>query len=311
MACETPYGRPSWLGHTEPEVPAVQGESRLGSGGRRWSFPPAVEAPLSLRGELVVSCGEFDAGSWELGWAQLIGQKHRHCEDSIGIAWTEGLPVTTGCLEPTGVTLALADGVGGGSHGEVASRVLVQHCLDLGLVSVGLTGQLALTAGLLQADSVVNRALAALTPAPGAATLAAAWLAADGRGWICRVGDARLSVWRPCDACWQPLLADQSYVNLGETAPSPEHQHAPARMVGAGLMGKPEVVPFSLAAEEVLMLSSDGLHQWLDPLAWAATPLAGWRMRDLARAMALRSRELGGDDDISLVLARRRPQRTE
>jgi serine/threonine protein phosphatase PrpC len=277
---------------------------------RQWVFPPLQDAPQSLHGQLMLNTGELQRGGWEIGWAQVVGKRHRLCEDSMGIAWS-GASAGIAPHEPAvkALKLILADGVGGGARGEVASHALVQHCLGLPHPADGAIGPTRLLAGLCLADAAVNKSLATLTTMPGAATLAAAWLDGSGRGWISRVGDARLSILRLGAGSWQPLMADQSYANLGESPPLLEQLHAPARMVGAGLMGTPELAPFTLCAGEMLMLSSDGLHEWLGDSTGLltqttpATPTLG----DLARRLALLARENGSDDNISVLLARKTP----
>lgn len=309
MAIETPYGLPQ----SASIRPAggrntVRGDDT--SAAQRWQFPTLQDAPQSLHEQLVLSSGALQRPGWEVGWAQIIGKRHRRCEDSLGVAWV-GVPAEVQPQESSeeAITFALADGVGGGARGDVASHALVQHCLGLPHPAVGDSGPSFLLSGLGLADSAVNKSLATLTTLPGAATLAAAWLDGSGRGWLSRVGDARLSVLEAATGGWQPLMADQSYANLGEPPPLPEQLHAPARMVGAGLMGTPELVPFALRPGEVLMLSSDGLHEWLgDSSVLPAQRSPCVPLADLARALALLARENGSDDDISALLVRKTPQ---
>jgi len=307
MAIETPYGKPALKSGAPAETQCRSQEDAPAA--RQWVFPPLQNAPQSLHGQLMLSAGALQRGGWEIGWAQIVGKRHRLCEDSMGVAWSStSAGVNTHEPAVQAITLTLADGVGGGARGEVASHALVQHCLGLPHPADGATGPSPLLAGLGLADAAVNKSLATLTTMPGAATLAAAWLDASGRGWISRVGDARLSIIQAATGRWQPLMADQSYANLGEAPPLPEQLHAPARMVGAGLMGTPELAPFNLCAGEVLMLSSDGLHEWLgDSAALFTQRMPDHRLGDLARRLVLLASENGSDDDISVLLVRKTP----
>lgn len=307
MAIETPYGKPALMSSKQAET--QRGSQDDAQAAWQWMFPPLHNAPQSLHGQLMLSCGALQRGGWEIGWTQIVGKRHRLSEDSMGVAWAgvNADHYVSGLAEQA-VTLTLADGVGGGARGEVASHALVQHCLGLPHPADGASGPSSLLSGLGLADTAVNKSLATLTTMPGAATLAAAWLDGSGRGWISRVGDARLSVLQATTGRWQPLMADQSYANVGEPPPLPEQIHAPARMVGAGLIGIPELVPFNLCPGEVLMLSSDGLHEWLgEPTALPTQPAPGNRLVDLARRLTLLARENGSDDDISVLLARKTP----
>lgn len=269
---------------------------------------PGLESPPTNAGNNLLSSGTYEHHGWQLAWAQIIGPKHCVTEDTLGFAVQEGSGDTQSghCI-----SLVLADGVGGGARGDIASHALVTHCLHMGQRHAAANGQDRewLLKNLVEADQAVNRALAAHTDLPGAATLSAAWLDSCGRGWITRVGDARLSIYDPCTGQLAPLLADQSFANLGEKPPQPGHENAPARMVGAGLAGEPQLHSLTLKAGEILCLSSDGLHEWhhafpgttdSDSDACDKTP----HLLRIARLMALCARQAGSDDDISVLLAR-------
>lgn len=269
-----------------------------------WIFP-GLECPPKNTDNTLLSSGTYAHHGWQLAWAQIIGPKHRVTEDTLGFAVQEG-----GC-HTQGISLVLADGVGGGARGDIASHALVTHCLHASQrhASTDVPDREWLLKELGQADQAVNRALAAHTDLPGAATLSAAWLDAQGRGWITRIGDARLSIYEPCTGHLSPLLADQSFANLGEKPPHPGHENAPARMVGAGLAGEPQLHSFTLKSGEILCLSSDGLHEWHHALpgTTASDPNAcdnTLHLLQMARQMALCARQAGSDDDISVLLAR-------
>lgn len=304
MATETPYGLPFCKPTRSADVKAANAATKSSAGAVHWVFPGLRHPPVCRHGEVVLSSGAHQAGNWHLAWAQIVGTRHRHSEDSLGVCWQGQLPGQVGQGRDEPITLALADGVGGGARGDLASHALVHHCLDLTSTREAMPTQADLAHRLALADSAVNRALVTATTKPGAATLAAAWLDKAGQGWICRVGDARLSVLDAITGELSPLLADQNYANLGETPPCPDDLRAPARMVGAGLIGVPEIVPFSLRSGETLVLSSDGLHEWLS--AKDAVQIASGKLPliELAKAMAHQARHNGSDDDISVLLAR-------
>jgi serine/threonine protein phosphatase PrpC len=299
MAFETPYGMPA-PSRLSQSVSAPEADQAPKPLSRSWSFPPLEAPPQSVHGEWVLNSGAAAHGGWEVAWAQAVGKRHRLCEDSLGLAWcgpAQG--------RQQGLVVALADGVGGGARGDIASHALVSHCLGAAFDPTMGPRQDQLATLLAEADATVNKSLAALTTMPGAATLAAAWLDSSGRGWLCRVGDARLSVLQLTTGNWQPLMADQSYANLGETPPTPDQWHAPARMVGAGLMGQPELVPFAIQSDETLMLSSDGLHEWLNTDLDLAQPIWQQTLLEQVRHMVERARHQGSDDDISVLLVRK------
>lgn len=305
MTCETPYAMSSLSLKGETRDATEHEDQTSGRKGMRWSFPPLKAAPQSMRGEMILTSGALQCGGWKVAWAQIVGKKHRCSEDSMGINWSPVLTQEKSSCHEGILRAVMADGVGGGARGEIASHATVQHCLDLEVNAFLQADSAELSAGLSLADAAVNKALATVTTLPGAATLAAVWLNSQGDGWVSRVGDARISVKSKDGGNWQSVMADQSYANLGEMPPDPVQRHAPARMVGAGLMGQPEVCPFRLNLDEILMLSTDGCHEWLTQSTRIDVRSSHISLADLARDLVLQARDNGSDDDISVLLVRR------
>lgn len=243
---------------------------------------------------------------WRAGSCSLTGRHHRVCEDALHARVTAG----------GGLHAAVADGVSGGASGDVAARELVTHIVAM--PPIRLRHPQGPQRWLEQADAAVVRALVPYTGgAPGAATLAAAWLDADGGGFIAHVGDCRLYRWS-----WSgqgglqlhALTRDQTYARYRERPPRGVPPDNPARMIGIGGLGPPEIQPLQLAAGDGLLLCSDGLHKTLDGQALAheladrmppANTAGGLDI--LARALAERAVELGSDDDVAVLLVQWQP----
>lgn len=275
-----------------------------------WIYPPLYSPPSREEDVAVVNHGSHLALGWQVGWAQAIGLKHRICEDSMALRFVpsaspEGI---------AGLVLSLGDGVGGGARGEVASNAIVRHCI--GCVEDAplddLPGQSQLEQWLANGDVVVNRALCKVSVYPGASTLAALWINPEGKGWVTRVGDARacvLEIERNAAEAPKPVLRqwlqDQTYQALGERPPHPCQDDAPARMVGAGLVGEPEVLPIQLQSSSVLILSSDGLHNWVSHAEMTHVLSTCVSLDGAARLLVTMAQDHGSDDDISILLARR------
>lgn len=275
-----------------------------------WVYPPLYAPPSRDAGMSVVNHGGHQALGWQVGWAQAIGHKHRICEDSMALRFVP--PTATD--EFAGLVISLGDGVGGGARGEIASNAIVRHCIRC--VEDGpiddLPAQCQLVQWLAQGDTVVNRALCQVAAYPGASTLAAIWVDHDGKGWVTRVGDTRACVLEMVHKAgdtprpvFQQWLQDQTYKALGERPPHPCQDDAPARMVGAGLIGEPEVLPIQVQSGSVLILSSDGLHNWVSQadITHALNTCAS--LNCAAKLLVTMAQELGSDDDISILLARR------
>ena len=104
----------------------------------------------------------------ESGWASLRGAGHARNQDAVLAA----APL-----------FAVADGVGGGSAGELASSQLLAWCRDIPPNAWRRPETLA--ARLREADAALAQALHALSPGGrSATTFAGAWLRADGRSLV-------------------------------------------------------------------------------------------------------------------------------
>lgn len=259
----------------------------------------------------LADCGGTTLPGWQLGWAQVIGSRHpRFSEDSL--AHSNRLQSGQVLGSPHALCLAVADGVGGGARGEVASAALANHSVALPDELMGHPGAIARWMNL--AEGQVQLKLREVSYAPGAATLAAAWLmpntpyarsgeaeSASITGYILRVGDARLYQFDGCNLT--PLTSDQTYKNVGEAPPEGATPDDPARMVGTGFMGKPEILPLQMGLGQTLLLCSDGLHRSLSAEKMADLLRQGGDFSTCALRLAKAARLAGSDDDITVLLA--------
>ena len=205
----------------------------------------------------------------------------------------------------------VADGVGGGAFGEVASRALLDHCADL--AGLDLRNPKALVDHVMATETVVSQAVAAHGEEAGAATFVGLWL--DGwHGHIIHVGDTRASRirFRSGGASLETLTVDQTYGELGESPPEGGADDDPARMVGVDAIGDPPATPVQLRGGDILILSSDGLHRYVTSGAVEAVAWMWRKNREPLRALALRLENLaignGSTDDITILLLRRNPR---
>ena len=257
-----------------------------------------VYSPLERAGAMQSSSThEESASPWlqsEAAVVSLCGARHAVNEDSHSRldAWSR--------------LFVVADGVGGGAMASRASRELVSH-LHAALAE-GTIDPDALREALLDSDRAVARSIASQTAAPGAATVAVCasldaslsrWLV----GWVGDCRAYRLSA-EP-DEPAQLLTLDDTYRHLGEEPPPGGSPDDPARMVGNGAVGEPNVCEIELAGGEMLLLCSDGVHKYADPgdiarLLRGAEPLVQGcaRLVEFARAG-------GSDDDATALVVQR------
>ena len=210
--------------------------------------------------------------------------------------------------QPTGF-FAVADGVGGGSYGEIASQIALntlEQANDLspqGLIEL-----------LQQADEKVAFALAKLTHAPGATTLAALWIKRY-RAHLLWVGDVRVLHFRATRSRKWSLLwksQDQTYAAMGERPSDGGDMEDPARMVGTGRIESPGIRVFPLRANDILLICSDGLHRYIDETEISrlitVSIRLGKNLEDIARVLALQAKRNNSVDDISVLLLMRPPE---
>lgn len=201
---------------------------------------------------------------------------------------------------------AVADGVGGGSHGEIASQV----ALDT-LAQIQTPKPRALLEQLRRADERVRMALASLSDQPGATTLAVLWLKRH-QATVLWVGDARiLHMTRDRQGKWRVTWrsTDQTYASVGETPQEGSGPDDPARMVGTDMIDDPGIRRFLFATNAMILLCSDGLHRYVDESMLLTHLQANMEedadLDEMARQLCLLAQRHGSPDDISIILLHR------
>jgi serine/threonine protein phosphatase PrpC len=239
-------------------------------------------------------------GGLTAAYASEVGEAHAQNEDCCSHVPSGEAPVFCG----------VADGVGGGAHGEIASSALLAHCAQAPREVYRDAGKLL--DWLIKADAEVREAIARRSAKPGAATLAAAWFASPGSALVANVGDCRAYRLRPTRlACRiEQLTVDQTYARLAQQPPPNGSINDPARMVGAGALGSPPVVKVRLRAGELLLLCSDGVHKFVGNTQIAGIVGQGLHegrsLKRICAALVAAARDNGSQDDASALLVLRR-----
>lgn len=240
-------------------------------------------------------------GNLEAAFASEVGTSHPHNEDCCTHAPCADNPVFC----------AVADGVGGGAFGDVASQALVRHCASASRETYSDARKLA--DWLRQSDAVVREAIARRGNRPGASTLVAAWFLSEKRVHVTNIGDCRayhlsqrwLGDWRI-----KQITMDQTYGNLGRPHPPKGSPHDPACMAGVGAVGTPEIISVGLGEGDLLLLCSDGLHKFVadeELLELCAGELKQASSLAATCQALVRTAKLNGSyDDVSALLVRRR-----
>jgi serine/threonine protein phosphatase PrpC len=205
----------------------------------------------------------------------------------------------------------VADGVGGGAHGEIASSVLLAHCAQA--PKNAYRNPARLLDWLAGADAQVREAIARRGEQSGAATLAAAWFPSQATAYLLNVGDCRVYRLRPRKEHYaiEQLTVDQTYASYAQQPPPNGKPDDPARMVGTGAVGVPPVIKAQIRQRELLLLCSDGLHKFVSDEQIAelvARGIGGGSSLGSICSMLVRAaKRNGGHDDASALLVLRQP----
>ncbi len=274
MSTETPVFRPDTAASTPASAPISRA---LPLSERRWQ------------------------GGLTAAYASVTGSSHSRNEDCCIHVPSADRPDFCG----------VADGVGGGAHGEIASSVLLGHCAKAPKDTWSHPARLV--EWLSRADAEVRDAIARRTDQAGAATLAAAWFPSQSIAYVLNVGDCRVYQLKPGRMMYsiQQLTVDQTYASLSQQPPPNGKPEDPARMVGAGAVGTPPVVKAQIRERDLLLFCSDGMHKHVPDEQIAQIVSSGLARRQplegICTALVCTAQANGSQDDASALLVMRQP----
>lgn len=243
--------------------------------------------------------------------ASDAGRRQRRNEDAVGVF---GLSLSQEELDL--VVLAVADGLGEHARGQGASSVAVEAFSDaFGAIAGSLTidprWQFGLADIVEAAFAETNGKVRAL-PANGrgqaaAATLTTAVLMGD---WLCaaHVGNSR--VYRLSGNELEQLTEDHAREPLALLTPPREDMLTVndtgrlASALGVTDVPTPSVLFRRIAQGDVLLVCSDGLHEQVEGDELARLLNAPGSLDDIASSLIAVANARGGDDNISVCLAR-------
>ncbi|HEX7315561.1 MAG TPA: PP2C family serine/threonine-protein phosphatase [Pyrinomonadaceae bacterium] len=242
-------------------------------------------------------------------------------------AWTgsdgEAIPDGLGRFEvgPKGVVLVVSDGMGGALAGDVASRMAVDTVREMLLGGEGEDGEgpcdpdAPLVECLRNATDYANFAIHRRSQEDPhcsgmGATLTAAAVTHDGVGLL-QVGDSRGYVIRGgrIKLATKDQSLVQQLVDVGQISEQEAETHMFRNVILQALGAQPELQPVTgrvkLCRGDVLLLCSDGLSGKLrgeDMLRIVEE--SGGDLKRACEALVDEANERGGEDNITVVLAR-------
>ena len=218
----------------------------------------------------------------------------------------------------------LSDGMGGQTHGEVASRIAVDitatYCLEASASKwISPNGQFRpdlseKTNCLLNAAHLANRkiyegAMSDPTLRGMGATLLAAWLE-DSRLSLVHVGDSRAYLLRSSVlvrlTADHTLLAEQ--IRRGiltlEQAEKSTMQNVLIRALGPHEEVELDASEFSLLPQDVVLLCTDGLTHMVPDSEIASTLISNPTAQEVAGRLVALANQYGGVDNVSVIVLR-------
>jgi PPM family protein phosphatase len=225
--------------------------------------------------------------------------------------------VACGVSDSGVLSVAVADGVGSGERGDLASALVARHWTTA--QAPGDLSQALVLAGkvLVQCEDALVRGLRPVSLTGHGASgsmFVGAWLFPTGDVVLGHVGDCR--AYRIHGVDLHLLTRDHTYANLGLPTPPGRRSNDPARMIGGGMMGPPDVQRVRLEPGDWLLLCSDGLHGAMEEalladcvrqVMLACHPFGGYReslLTVISRYFVQRAVRVGGKDDVSVAVAR-------
>jgi protein phosphatase len=195
---------------------------------------------------------------------------------------------------------AVADGMGGHSHGEVASQMVVDALSAMEAPSTLNAVFQAMTVSLAAVNSDLRRgALGTGERAAASGSTVVALVIRGGEWGVAWAGDSRAYLWRNGELL--QLTQDHS-VGAADAPPgAPAGNGAITRAVGGHDNLELDFVADLVAVDDRFLICSDGLYVTLDPSVLAGmmrVPLA----QDAAKALIEAAREAGAKDNITAVV---------
>jgi PPM family protein phosphatase len=215
-------------------------------------------------------------------------------------------------IEKAGLLLAIADGMGGHSDGEVASRMCVENLAReaVSRLSPSGSGHADLLSALQEAVVVTHRALYyhAQEHAQGATmgtTLTAALLIGE-RAEVAQVGDSRAYLFR--NGGLALLTQDQTIENKlrarGEDFSLVDMRIREMLTQAVGAQADIEVImtTIDLEPQDFLLLCSDGLHKMVPPAEIVDVLELNAALGEKATQLVAQANAHGGPDNITAIL---------
>lgn len=207
----------------------------------------------------------------------------------------------------------VADGVGGGNAGEIASRTAVSQIANyIKNNPVEVTDNKYRIARYFKrcldsANSTVYDMSLEHEQNNGMATTVVMVYMADGKAYVCNVGDSRAYLYR--EGQMVQMTEDHTYVNAlvkagiltEEEAAVDERKNVITKALGAEERVEPDFFQVEVAEGDRILLCTDGLYDEVDETEIIAALNEENNMSDVCRRLIDTANANGGHDNITIV----------
>ena len=207
----------------------------------------------------------------------------------------------------------LADGVGGGNSGEIASRTavseianyVVQHPISRMMDKFEIVGYLK--DAIDSANSKIYDMARAHEEYAGMATTAVVVYIRKGKAYIGNIGDSRVYLFRA--GTLMQLTEDHTYVNTlvkagilsREEAEQDERKNVIVKALGAEPSVEPDFFQVEIKTDDILIICSDGLYDELSTDEIIQTVGGQENMSELAALLIDKANHNGGHDNVTVI----------
>ena len=245
----------------------------------------------------------------EIVGATDVGLKRKKNEDNFLVVDEEKSPANIGGL------LVVADGMGGHVDGDVASqmavdcvkRLVLDRLADQDHHSSGL--RTSLVSIIEDVNTEIHTEGQNRNQSVPMGTTCTAVLVSLNQAFIAHVGDSRAYLFRGGDVTQLPTAHTwvQQQVSEGSITPQQARVH-PRRNVITQALGidqeiNVESLKESIEVDDILLLCSDGLHGLVED-EYIASVLNDFSIEEAKQALIDKAKEEGGDDNITVVIAK-------
>lgn len=223
------------------------------------------------------------------------GRQRDHNEDAFALAPELGIAL-------------LADGMGGHSAGDVASRLAIDTTLSILSQTAGLAARDRLDTAIQAAHSTIREKADSTPRYRGMGTTIVATLFEKQKMTVAHVGDSRL--YRLRKGSLQALTHDhsllQEFIDKGLYSPEEARQKVARNILthalGLDQTAKVDINEFELQAGDRFLLCSDGLYEMLSDTEITALLGRDLPLPDLCTALIELANAKGGRDNITVIV---------